>query len=1183
MSQLDHQSTTPTAPHAEQRAFPRYPVRLPAICRAPRTPDVINCEIRDFCVGGMYLVYGGDAPPDVTPRVGDTIEIGCSIPDTVGSQALRFLARVVRANGDSAGVALLDPDLPAIQALQAFATTQSRRSAVGDHARAAAGGGPHASATVDAYRRIVGNAVTPIVHAFLDSTEKRLYELAQHASDMTSQSLYLDTQAMIKRSGREIKERMVKAVAAGTIEAPGPADPAAAPSGAIGTTLTLMGHDELENWLAVSDIVNRVETEHHIVLGEIERRLAYLHHAPLDHANNPVGPAVFAQAFQAAIEPLALEHSMKLLCFNIYKSVLDLHLAEVYQKVNKLLIGEGILPNLKPTIVHQGEGSGTAASRASPAGREEDAPSGVPAAAQAAPAAPDEQGRVARITPTQAAGQGAAAGTAPAYPDLYQIVTDLRAMQQQLSRIAGNPERAHNRASTDAAAAFDTGEILAALTQLQSDPAATAAKTASSGELQASILSALSAHHGKGEKHIGAREKGIMDVAGSLFDSLLQDMMVAKSVRAWLQRLKIPMLKLAIQDDSLFLDKSHMARRVVNRISQLELYGEDEDRDQSAIQRTVDRLLDRITNEVDTDPGVFAKALKELDLLIKIQNDAYADNVRDVITRCEEEARQGEDSSTAPPPAGEGNLHDAQLREWRKRARRLRIGGWVLFTSNPAPPQRLRLAWVSKGKGRYVFVNLRGLKEASFSVDELARRLQDASAIVLDNVDEPAVDRAQYAMLQKLHHQLLHESTHDQLTGLINRREFERRLRVLLSAPEPDDCGHCLCYLDLDQFSVINSTCGYGAGDRLLIEITELARKVMGRRAVVARMGGDEFGILLANHSRQDAVGVVEEFLNAVRGYRFEWQDKRFSVSFGVGLVQSGEQGMNAAAMLQAAESSCDAAKGRGTNQIQLYRPDDTDLLKRKQIMQWVSRIDKALDEGTLTLRCQRIMALQEGGSDQAHHYEILLGVADEAGNPIAPAEFIMAAEHYHRMQAVDRWVIQSVFQWMAVHRDKLDDIGGFAINLSGRSLSDETLMDFIRTEAEKARAPMDKICFEVTETAGITNLSDATEFILEIKKTGCRFSLDDFGSGLSSYTYLKNLPVDYLKIDGAFVKDMNRNPSDFAVVKSITEIGHFMGKKIIAEYAESHDIIGRLREMGVDYAQGYTVEAPRPLDELAG
>ncbi len=308
--------------------------------------------------------------------------------------------------------------------------------------------------------------------------------------------------------------------------------------------------------------------------------------------------------------------------------------------------------------------------------------------------------------------------------------------------------------------------------------------------------------------------------------------------------------------------------------------------------------------------------------------------------------------------------------------------------------------------------------------------------------------------------------------------------------------------------------------------------------------------------------------------------DKTVSIAFSAGLVPVKRDSKTVTALLQAAEASCRVARGKGKNYVQLYHSDDMELSRHTQITKWAARIDEALDEDRLALRLQPIVCIAD---DVRHvqHSEVLLSLRDEQGEFTSPADFIVAAEQLRRMPAVDRWVIEHAFRWMVDNPDKLAATGGFAINLSGASMNEEGFADFILAQARKLQVPMDKVCFEVTETAGIANLSDASEFILAVKAVGSTFALDDFGSGLSSYAYLKNLPVDFLKIDGVFVKDMHENPYDYAIVKSITEIGHFMGKKIIAEYVESDVILGMLRAIGVDYAQGYATGRPRPLAEF--
>jgi diguanylate cyclase (GGDEF)-like protein len=685
---------------------------------------------------------------------------------------------------------------------------------------------------------------------------------------------------------------------------------------------------------------------------------------------------------------------------------------------------------------------------------------------------------------------------------------------------------------------------------------------------------------GQGQKQLPGRDEKILDMAGNLLESVLTDKLLATNVRPWLQQLSIPIFKMALNDESIFTDKTHPARQVINAVAQLEFYGTEEgDTGQQAVKQRIDGLLAEVQSADPMTLKVFSRVLHELNVLISVQNKAYEENFQEVLSLSEEEQRQAEASGVSTRPASPAVVEDQALREWKKRVRRLKLGDSLLLDAD-SKPQRLKLAWISENRNRYIFVNVKGRKELALSKDELALGMQAGSLIVLDDGGDTLLDRAQYSMLQKMHSHLLHETTHDQLTGLINRREFERRLTVALASAHQSGLHHVICYIDLTQFSVVNNTFGYDGGDRLLAEIAELFDSQLGDRGVLARIGGDEFGMLLEDCTPMEALTITSRHKEAMQNYRFTVEDKSLTISFSAGLVSITKESDSIVTVLQAAEASCRVARSKGSNYVQVFSADDTGVFQHMEVLKWVSKIDEALDNDSLDLRHQPIVGIK-GGDTIVHHSEILLGVLDDEGKMISPADFVLAAEHFRRMAAVDRWVIERVFQWMEVHSDRLDEIGGLAINLSGSSLNEEGFVDFILGQALNYKVPMHKVCFEITETAGIANLSNASEFILAVKKTGCMFALDDFGSGLSSYAYLKNLPVDFLKIDGMFIKNMDTNPYDFAVVKSITEIGHFMGKEIIAEYVENESILKMLREIGVDYAQGYAIAKPRNLGDF--
>lgn len=432
-----------------------------------------------------------------------------------------------------------------------------------------------------------------------------------------------------------------------------------------------------------------------------------------------------------------------------------------------------------------------------------------------------------------------------------------------------------------------------------------------------------------------------------------------------------------------------------------------------------------------------------------------------------------------------------------------------------------------------------------------------------------------------LSEKLSYQASHDALTGLVNRREFEQRLRRLIDLAREEDTEHALCYLDLDQFKVINDTCGHVAGDELLRQLGMLLPDKVRKGDTLARLGGDEFGVLMERCSITQATRVANALLEAIRNLQFHWEDKTFNVGVSIGVVPINEASESSTEVLSTADSACYAAKDGGRNQIHVYREDDIKIAQRQGEMRWVARIQRALDDDRFELYAQPITPVATPRSAPVY-YEVLLRMQDEQGRIVLPGAFLSAVERYNLSARLDHWVIRNTFDWLVEHPSCMGGLDLISINLSGNSLGDNQLMGHIIERFKEGRIPAEKICMEITETAAITNLTSATRFIKMLREWGCRFALDDFGSGLSSFAYLKNLPVDFLKIDGLFVKDILDDPIDYAMVKSINEIGHVMGKKTVAEFVDSEAVLSSLAVIGVDYAQGYAVGKPRPIDEIA-
>jgi diguanylate cyclase (GGDEF)-like protein/PAS domain S-box-containing protein len=426
---------------------------------------------------------------------------------------------------------------------------------------------------------------------------------------------------------------------------------------------------------------------------------------------------------------------------------------------------------------------------------------------------------------------------------------------------------------------------------------------------------------------------------------------------------------------------------------------------------------------------------------------------------------------------------------------------------------------------------------------------------------------------------LSYQASHDSLTGLINRTEFENRLSLALKSAAQLGRHHAVMYLDLDQFKVVNDTCGHAAGDQMMRQVATVLQRRLREGDTLGRLGGDEFGVLLESCPPDHAFRIADELRQAVSDFHFVWENRSFGISVSIGLVNVKDELFTLTDVLSAADAACYMAKDKGRNRVQVYHPEDSEVSLRYGEMEWVARIQKALEEDRFVLYAQDIAEV--GNPRGRHtHCELLIRMLDERGEIVPPMAFIPAAERYSLMPAIDRWVIRTALATISRLRTEpgAEQIDLCAINLSGGSITDERFLDFIREQFTHFGVAYESICFEITETAAIANLESAARFIQALKALGCRFSLDDFGAGMSSFAYLKHLPVDFLKIDGGFVKDMADDLIDRAMVEAINSVGHVMGKQTIAEFVDSDRVMKALREVGVDYAQGYWVAKPRPF-----
>jgi diguanylate cyclase (GGDEF)-like protein len=511
------------------------------------------------------------------------------------------------------------------------------------------------------------------------------------------------------------------------------------------------------------------------------------------------------------------------------------------------------------------------------------------------------------------------------------------------------------------------------------------------------------------------------------------------------------------------------------------------------------------------------------------------------------------------------------LQRWLARVHRMQPGDWLRMEQEGGTSDFIRLVWIGSHTSRYVFVNHQGMKVIDLDAVTLAAYLQKGLAVIEKDCERSVVDESLDEMVKDLYEQLNFVSSHDELTGLMQRKEFERQLSLFLASGEgKNSIGVIL--VSLDQFRLINDSAGLEAGDKALKDIARILRSLATDDKRVCRFGGDEFMLQVDSPAGDVAVKIAD----AIGNYRLKWQNNTYGLVASIGFVDALGGMVDVSEFLQSAENACREASASTDIKIRGFKVDEKLKARRDSIASQVAQLDRKLADEKILLRCQKIIPLHSK-TRMGTQYEILLSVYDASGNLIPAGEFVRAAENYKRMQMVDRWVVGHALDWMKDNRRQIEAMGGITINLSGHSLNDEKLLEFIFERLTQYDVPLDKVCFEITEAAVITNTQDVSEFIHELQEYGCRFCLGNFGSGVS-YQLLKQLPVDMIKVDGSYIRDVATDSNDRMMVRSMTEMAHYLGREIIGPHAETRATVDVLKELGVDYVQGYFIERPKSL-----
>ena len=823
MAQSQKQSLK-TQSGKERRAYPRYPVALKAqLIHSGKGTRAGT--IKDYCIGGMYIELIdasllGQLTSVFTPQIGDIINIVTNIQSGGTDKQLNFNTKVMRVEQDYIGVSFVNPDLSSVQALHKYASVKFKNGSDETEdfgTTQTTFNGKSASQVLEEAHQLVAKELIPLMREFHNNISEHFFDAAKETFDLAKQNALFESLGILEKEKNKITNTFV-ALYEGKIKDYSPSnilhEEEAEDKKEISLeTLSLVEEDELDNWLSISSIITNVDADNRDELSKIERRASALYQSKISKKNNPFGPAIFAQSFQESLNEIDIQHAVKLVCYTAFRDVYLSIAEKLYKNINQFFIDNDVLPQLKFKVKRSDSASSNASDEqeeeqefeedvaednlipptSSPQNaanpRTSGSPSGHSTSAQAI--TPSERGIAPHVSGSSSV-QGrefvnsmhqqrpSNPGEASNKPSgILDVFSDIRGLQQNLDQVqAGVPSNELTSGPIEStlpnggvAQSYSTSDLLGALSSKQLTGYDYSAQSDSNQlDLKEKIQNILSSEDGAENKVIGARESQVIDVASNVFSSLMSDFQVAESIRPWIRQLEVPVLKMAITDTNVFTDTSHVVRKVINKISELEVLADTDDADeQEAVKRAFDWLVKVINEDFDGTTKVFERIAQQLDILIKIQDQAFDKNLKLVV---DEFLNEDEDIAEGEVLEAEDVVVDIED-EWARRVSRLEEGDWVLFDAYSETPTRLKVGWVARHKGKFVFVNVLGKKEKVLKAEELIELFKEGDTLALDGADEPAMDRAQYSMLQKLHKQLLFQSSHDQLTGLINSSEFE--------------------------------------------------------------------------------------------------------------------------------------------------------------------------------------------------------------------------------------------------------------------------------------------------------------------------------------------------------------------------------------------------------------------------
>lgn len=1226
---------------SDKRAYTRHEVRWDAEIHAP-TGSGLAMEIRDFCEGGVFLVASSrTAAASLKRLVAPEATVNMHMRDPLTGRDLRVRARAAHVSATGLGLSFYQPAPAIVAGLMAVNAGQVAAS----DAAGAEDSRPLDSRQRQFFQRVlrecyplVEDYASRSLDTFIAQAEARLMSGSDEATSPAEQWALFNARKRLQSRASEVREAFMADLEAawselGAFTVPGEEGER--------NELALVEEGDFEDWLARSELITRAESRSQQRLRLLHRRLSRATGATVDDQRNPVSPAALCAFLSRRLDALKLTIEGRKIIYQAFGKTFLQQSGVLYDSLNSRLREHGVLPDLEDeryTITNVRSRDNSRSRETAP-----EAPAAAPGTATAGMG--NVMASVRSLFRRQRDSQAAAAASAGSAPPQEAVVRAAATIDAPSEAGPGLRQQVEGRLQEAGYPALDptTAESVDLLETWMAGVQRTGGHDQLQQWVNRLAPAALRLELNDGS-FLSRRDHGLhrlidhLDRAANLVGAL--DATQAAAMRASVEEVLASVNREADDPDALVDACASLARltdspqrRVSANVERLRERYEGSERLQEArdaVQTHVDRLLghrpvpeplQRLLDEGwqhhlvltylrhGTDGTTWERGLRTVELLFQAlgggdgkrhavrQPQRLLEYLGHHLRRAgqgEAEVRAletelahwltGEASRTLPPlrepTQSEREDDDPALpQEWLGQAKLLEPGAWVIFRDEDGLPKPRRLAWTDRRRTRFVFVDEGGRKAEDLDLATLAQAFGDGRASSGSNLDLPATERRWQEMLEGLNRQLVHQATHDDLTGVLNRRTFERRVRHALERSGGEgERSAAVCQFSLDDFKLVNNTLGHRGGDELLRRLARHLQEALPERGVIARVGGDEFAVLLPDQDADAARAFAEEQRQALHSWRPEVDGIPTSVSASVGVLAFSAHSQSLEAVLRDLDNACTTAREQGGNRCHVTSAADREAAELRRDAEQVARVDRAVASGQLRLSCQRIQPLE-----RSHRplYEVLIAAAGEGADAMRPHDFIPAAERYARMPAVDRQVISAVFAWCARNPGRLDEVDALTINLSGQTLADVDFPDWLDTTLRAHRVPAGKICFELTETAATNHLSRTADLLRVLQEMGCRFALDDFGGGLSSYADLKILPAEFLKIDGAFIRDMDRNAADRNVVESVHDLAHHMGKLTIAGFVESEEILEQARELGLDYVQGYHVEHPCPLDEL--